>query len=792
MTHSRPLTRALAAAALACGRLAAAPAAEPGAAPPPPPQARLWKAVPDQADVLAATFIGGKGHEWLVGGGIQPDGTIVLAGNVAGPVLDLGVPASLLGTDLPAPAEAKRVPQMEKTKAGVQQKADKDGRPLWEKPSWRHNGVTGFVVRCTPDLKRVISAHRLPWGSAAVTAAAVGKDGAIYLAGRATENVGKFGGAVEEMTVAPEALAKEGRCDHAFVARLAPDAGRVEWVRHAKGAADTPRVSVRDDGAIEYAAQDVRVLDGGGRLVKVTAMPGGVKKTTSLSPKDGSIVVAGEHHWSTGREPWRCPVFNVYAPGGAMKVQLYDWGGPFVGLDNLRLVSDSAVRQVIHDRDGSILLYAWSDGGNSVMTRRPYDVRADVGMRGLGLTTAGAGVLSAAYVIRIDPGADYRVSGWTLWLAMSGVNKPNSVWIDNMAVAGADGAVAIAGRSAFGLWQSPNKLTDAPPTGEYAALLRPDLSAVRFCSIVPGAGAAEVSHDRAGWGIISGTVNGQARVLFVGGAGAEGTDGGATTPTPTVNAGQAQFGGGWCDGYVLMLDASKRAEGVAVAAPSAPATAASPARLESAAAGKGKKPAALPADGTVFEFKADVPKWVTVDAEFRDRAGTMWPTFLYGKPVEGTATLKDGRLAAAFTVACATAAQPRGGQVRRTLGELVAGEQAPQLRFTLESLGELRTAEVHSTDAKGKAQVKSVEYCEARGVLEVGGRKVAVTPKVTYTFGKTQGVYTGPNKYTAPAQSVRLNAYVTVKASELGLKALPPDAEVDVRIGMSGIGPQEK
>ena len=275
----------------------------------------------------------------------------------------------------------------------------------------------------------MISAHRLPWTSGAITSAAVGSDGGIYLAGRATDQIAKLGGQVEEWPAAPAGSEKteksDARCDHAFVAKLSPDAAKVEWVRHVRGPCNAPQVTARPDGTIRFSAQDVRTLDAAGKLVKTVTVPGGVTKTTSVSPADGSIVVAGEHHSPTGREPWRCPTMNVYRPDGSLRYQLYDWGGPFVGLDNLRLVSDSAVRFVTHDQDGSVLLYAWSDGGNSVMARQPFDVRADVGQKGLGLSLAGAGVLSAAYLIRVEP-KDYHVIGWTAWLAILGRTSPTA------------------------------------------------------------------------------------------------------------------------------------------------------------------------------------------------------------------------------------------------------------------------------------------------------------------------------------------------------------------------------
>ena len=95
----------VAAALLACLYPAAARAADKPSAPAEP---KIWKQTPDEAQVVAATFVGGKGNEWLVSGGFQPDGTVVLAGNVAGPVLELPVPVQVVGADLPAPPRPSR------------------------------------------------------------------------------------------------------------------------------------------------------------------------------------------------------------------------------------------------------------------------------------------------------------------------------------------------------------------------------------------------------------------------------------------------------------------------------------------------------------------------------------------------------------------------------------------------------------------------------------------------------------------------------------------------------------
>ena len=109
------------------------------------------------------------------------------------------------------------------------------------------------------------------------------------------------------------------------------------------------------------------------------------------------------------------------------------------------------------------------------------------------------------------------------------------------------------GAKRWGLWQTKNKLTDAEPSGPYVAVFDSRMNGVRFCSIIPGAGVTEVSYDNTAWGIASGKVNGKTKVLFVGSA----TQGIEGTETPTRNALQKTFGGGWCDGYALLLDLPK-------------------------------------------------------------------------------------------------------------------------------------------------------------------------------------------------------------------------------------------
>jgi hypothetical protein len=739
---------------------------------------RIWKSAPDGAEVLASTFLGGRGTEWLAAGGFQPDGSIVLVGNVLGPTLDLSVPVKVIGTDLPAPAEPNPIAVLDKGKP----KHDKDGKPVFEKPSWRHEGVTTFVALYSADLQKLRAVHRFPWTAGAATAAAIGPDGSIYIAGRATAGIAKLGGDVMELeAIANPAKAnpQSVRCDHSFLAKLSADGSKALWVRHVRGPSAAPTVDLGVNGQIRFGAGRVHVLDADGKLLSTRTIPGGLRTTSSINPKTDEIVVGGEHHWATGREPWRCPTLNIHRTDGTLKHQFYDWGGPYVGLDNCRQVSDTAVRYVTHDPDGSIVLYAWSDGGNSVATTQPFDVREPVGHRGLGMTTAGAGVLSAAYLIRLDP-KDYRVTAWTLWLPNDRKGKPNSIWIEQLARV-PDGSLAFAGKSAWGVWQTKDKLTDAEPQGEYLAVLTEDFAGLRYSSVIPGAGAADLNDGAAtrgsGWGIATGTVKGKSRVLFLAGATEGRMEDGKMVPTPTRNAVQTRFGGGRSDGYVVLMELATPTAKPAIVTAKATSGPTRASFEGSAKPGKAKGEPIRPADGTVFHFSPTYPKWVTVDAEVRDQAGKLSPAFLYGKPVEGTLTYRQAGLDAKFTVACTAVCQPNGEPDGRLLGELLKDPKSlPPWKLTLDSIGPIQKAELKIVE-KVKESARTVDYHDAKGTLELGGKKIAVSPRVTIGYSGPKG---------GAIETARLNAYLTMRACELGLRSPTPDALIDIRFGMNG------
>lgn len=514
---------------------------------------RKFKQTKDQVSVVGAGYLGGGGTEWLASGGIQPEGTIVVVGVTLGPTFEIGAhKVTVLGKDGKAPAAPEQPLKLDKNNKPIKDK--KTGKTIPEPFLWNHPSATAFVVRLSSDLKTIKSVARLPWKAGGATACVVDNKGNIYVAGPAGENLPSVSGERKTLLQKDTAM-KSGGCKQIYLAKLSSDASKVMWLRTLAGTSDAPRLNMNSSGKIQLQSADLRTFDTDGKQTAVFVFPGGLTtrqgatnvRTTAINPKDGTIVRAGEHHWHTKREPYRDPILNIHKPDGKLLYELYNWDGPFVGLDNLRLVSDSAVRRVAFDEDGNLVIYAWSDGGNSVMYREPNDIRKTSDkLKGLGMSAWGAGVLSCAYIIKIET-KNYKVVGGALWLAYTNRNKPNSVWINTLGFAG-DGSVCFGGTSAWGLIETGNKLNNGQPTGPYITVLNKDCSSVRFSSVLPGAGITDVA-DGNRWGIIRGKIKGKPVVLFVGGAG----EGAVTSKGP-----QAKYGGGLSDGYMVLLDLSSK------------------------------------------------------------------------------------------------------------------------------------------------------------------------------------------------------------------------------------------
>jgi hypothetical protein len=294
------------AAALACAAPAAAPTTRYHQF------TKKFEKAPDRAEVLAAGYLGGPGTEWLVSGGFQPDGTVVVAGVALGPTLELGgAAAKVLGKDAAAPPAPERKPRRERGKPVT----DKKGNPVYEPFAWTHESATAFVARLSADLRQVKSVTRFPWKAGGVTSAAVDSGGNVYLTGPAGGNILDVGGPHRELSPRDNKV-KKAACRRIYLCKLSPDGGKVLWLRTLKGASDAPAVSLDTGGKIHLQGPDLRTLTAEGDQKTVTVVPGGLTtrpgsaaaRTTAVNPRDGTFARAGERPWPAGRETYRAPV----------------------------------------------------------------------------------------------------------------------------------------------------------------------------------------------------------------------------------------------------------------------------------------------------------------------------------------------------------------------------------------------------------------------------------------------------------------------------------------------------
>ena len=282
---------------------------------------RWWPERPDQAEVVTASFLGGSGSEYLVDGGFLPDGTLVLAGNAIGGDFELSVPVAVMGPDGVAPPPHAPEPRLQK---GSWEKIDRKktyvpgppvvdrlGRPRYEPLNWTDAAATGFIALVDVRNGTVRQAARLPWGSGAITACEVDPEsGAIYVAGRALAGAAEL--ARDSVTATSEAQLSKGAfgCEQTFVAKVLPDLSGVDWVRVVTGNAYAPTLQFNQEGQLVAALADLRTFDADGRLVSTITVDRGLGPRSSVSPITGEIAYGSERHSSTGREPWRCPIFR--------------------------------------------------------------------------------------------------------------------------------------------------------------------------------------------------------------------------------------------------------------------------------------------------------------------------------------------------------------------------------------------------------------------------------------------------------------------------------------------------
>ncbi|MFP4259892.1 MAG: hypothetical protein ACLFS1_02310 [Opitutales bacterium] len=494
---------------------------------------------------MAASYLGGSGDEYLIAGDFLPDGTLYLAGNAFGPNFDLGeTQVTVLGQDTAAPEFSMPV-------------VDGSPRP---KESWKYTSGAGFIVALAPDYREIVQAVRFPWGSGVITDLVTDGEGHVYVTGTVGAN---FSSLVEsEKLTLPDI---EGP-DEIFIARLKRDLSGFYWVkRFADEAENTPQMRHIGEGRISLVGRNGFHLNAEGKVLK--SQPLGI---TSKWQQGVDFISFGQlkgnfHRTGTGWEPWHRPFAYIYNPDGTLRFRFYQWDSRTVGMNYSRLVSDSRLEVATFDRKGQPIIAGWSDGGNSVWTRVPYDlkrgvrkaIREETGRKtGLPFSSWGAGVGSFTHLNRLDFETGNPLSYTLFATYLKDRDKPNSARANYLDFS-VDNDLLMAGTSAWGLIETRelavNTLDEDEDYmgGAFITLLTENWDDIRFSSLIPGAGKVDLArHSARKAGMIrfgSAHVGGKTRVVAV--SGAESNE-----KFSKVSPVQAGFGGGHLDGLFVVLE----------------------------------------------------------------------------------------------------------------------------------------------------------------------------------------------------------------------------------------------
>jgi len=511
--------------------------------------------------VVAATYFGGEGIEDFVGAGGLPDGTIVAFGNAWGPHFPAAAAPLVLGRGthhklnpyLPDPIQKKTSP-------ATLREDDPD-----------EAGMLVFYGGRLESVKKVV---RFDWGVAGISCGVISRDGAaLYIAGRCTSafaTAARSGLKTEPPTgdkgTGPYEYGGVPCTGDVYLAKLPASGDGVLWAIVFQGARTSPDRLWLDYEDNVYADVHglVRVTPDGRRVNRIDVLSSSAQNERrtltatrsahylAIDPKDGSFFYGGDRSTNTGSQPWLQPYLYRYDADGRRTAKLWDWTPKLCacGDDGNGLCADSSPRLMDIAPDGTLVIGAWSDGGNSVFTRQPTELDQPSRFRGFGMDSSGTKeVTSIAYILKIDPDSLKQTSG-TLFQAYVPTSSkdsrkrgaPSSTKIQHLAVA-ESGAIAFTGTAASGLVQTPGAFYKYPDDasgsdGEYVAVFSGDFQALLFSSYLPGCEHANV-------------VTFGKNVIVT--SRSKGTDGKARpTASPAFNAIQPQKKGE-LDAHILLL-----------------------------------------------------------------------------------------------------------------------------------------------------------------------------------------------------------------------------------------------
>ena len=512
-----------------------------------------WAAEGPTMSLESATFLGTPSAENAVAVVPLPDKSVVVAGNAYGPAFFATMAPRILGKGSHSGAEPFTM--------------QKDRKVL--KPYTPD--MCGMLLVLTPDLRKVTQITRFQWGVATISAAALSQDRkALILGGYckpdALKDVVPAARLKTYAQPAPEVPADGRRRTPpaagpapAYVMRLTlGGAPQAEWCWVMEGATRVPEQLWQDKLGNVFFALDgfTQILADGSDLKKLTTKGNlaGQSGIRGFDPLDGGYFYGGDRNTHTGYQPWRQPFLYKCKPTGEKVWDLWGWdpkkcacGGTGNGL-----CSDASIRDVQVAPNGDLIMIGWSDGGNSVFTRQPYNLDLGAANATGPFTTWGMKVAnSLAYVLRID-GKSHAQTAWSYFIAYvpdtfadaSHRGAPNGVSIDALRVLG-DGTVALTGGAATGLISTPNAFYIHKGPGKYggkfAAVLNQDFSQMLFSSYLPGYESVTMAPVDGGV-VVAGTARRD-----------DGRTDQAPTPPPLKEALQSAFGGGQFDLHLMLL-----------------------------------------------------------------------------------------------------------------------------------------------------------------------------------------------------------------------------------------------
>ena len=284
----------------------------------------------------------------------------------------------------------------------------------------------------------------------------------------------------------------------------------------------------------------------------------------TTDPSGEHLLFGSDRNTHTGREPWRQPYFYFYESDSIghqrpqKALQLYGWKPNEQirgdGKDGAyKLESDSSIVDAAYGSNGELFVVAWSDGGNSVMTRQPDSLEEKWPNAKLGISIWGMrGATGVSWLLKMDPGSK-KISTATPWVAFTPKgfdngpgNFPNTAKIYQVKVL-ENGSPVITGPAATGLAPTPNAFWTRPEamTGRYSGLyvtvFTPGLDHVLFSSYLPGYQNVRAIPINEGLLIVGTTTEN------------DGIEEVLADPPATENAPQAKFGGGQTDGHLVLL-----------------------------------------------------------------------------------------------------------------------------------------------------------------------------------------------------------------------------------------------